>query len=101
MGGDIAAWCALRGLEVTLQDREQKYVDPAMKRAGKLFTKRIRDDDDRADHHHDALAGSECIQPVLHAPASRIWMRLLILPSGSWVVPWIEAVNRPESLTTF
>jgi 3-hydroxyacyl-CoA dehydrogenase / enoyl-CoA hydratase / 3-hydroxybutyryl-CoA epimerase len=23
MGGDIAAWCALRGLEVTLQDREQ------------------------------------------------------------------------------
>ncbi|MDH3805633.1 MAG: enoyl-CoA hydratase-related protein, partial [Gammaproteobacteria bacterium] len=25
MGGDIAAWCALRGLSVTLQDREQKY----------------------------------------------------------------------------
>ena len=48
MGGDIAAWCALRGLDVTLQDREQKYIDPAMKRAGKLFAKRIRDDDDRA-----------------------------------------------------
>ena len=48
MGGDIAAWCALRGLEVTLQDREQKYIDPALERAGKLFAKRIRDDDDRA-----------------------------------------------------
>lgn len=48
MGGDIAAWCALRGLEVTLQDREQKYIGPALERAGKLFAKRIRDDDDRA-----------------------------------------------------
>ena len=48
MGGDIASWCALRGLEVTLQDREQKYIDPAMERAAKLFARRIRDDDDRA-----------------------------------------------------
>ena len=43
MGGDIAAWCALRGLEVTLQDREQKYIDPALQRAQTLFAKRIRD----------------------------------------------------------
>ena len=48
MGGDIAAWCALRGLEVTLQDREQQYIDPAMVRAAKLFSKRIRDANDRA-----------------------------------------------------
>ena len=48
MGGDIAAWCALRGLNVTLQDREQQYVDPAMARAAKMFAKRIRDDGDRA-----------------------------------------------------
>jgi 3-hydroxyacyl-CoA dehydrogenase/enoyl-CoA hydratase/3-hydroxybutyryl-CoA epimerase len=47
MGGDIAAWCALRGLDVTLQDREQKYIDPAMKRAQKLFEKRVRSDDER------------------------------------------------------
>jgi 3-hydroxyacyl-CoA dehydrogenase/enoyl-CoA hydratase/3-hydroxybutyryl-CoA epimerase len=47
MGGDIAAWCALRGLDVTLQDREQKYIDPAMQRATKLFAKRVRDDDER------------------------------------------------------
>ena len=48
MGGDIAAWCALRGHTVTLQDREQKYIDPAMERAAKLFEKRIRDDAERA-----------------------------------------------------
>ena len=24
MGGDIAAWCALRGFDVTLQDREMQ-----------------------------------------------------------------------------
>ena len=48
MGGDIAAWCALRGLEVTLQDREQKYIDPALQRATTLFGKRIRDPADRA-----------------------------------------------------
>jgi len=49
MGGDIAAWCALRGHTVTLQDREQKYIDPAMERAGKLFAKRVRDDAKRAE----------------------------------------------------
>jgi 3-hydroxyacyl-CoA dehydrogenase/enoyl-CoA hydratase/3-hydroxybutyryl-CoA epimerase len=47
MGGDIAAWCALRGHTVTLQDREQKYIDPALDRAAKLFAKRVRDEDKR------------------------------------------------------
>ncbi len=42
MGGDIAAWCVLRGLEVTLQDREMKYIEPAIKRAAILFSKKIR-----------------------------------------------------------
>ena len=49
MGGDIAAWCALRGHTVTLQDREQKYIDPAMQRAAKLFAKRVRNEDKRAE----------------------------------------------------
>ncbi|NBU25914.1 MAG: hypothetical protein EBS39_09935, partial [Gammaproteobacteria bacterium] len=42
MGGDIAAWCALRGLEVTLQDRAEEYLRPAMARAAALFEKRIK-----------------------------------------------------------
>ncbi len=42
MGGDIAAWCALRGFEVTLQDREDKYVAPAIRRAHDLFRKKLK-----------------------------------------------------------
>ena len=42
MGGDIAAWCALQGMNVTLQDREAKYIAPAMKRAYRLFKKRLK-----------------------------------------------------------
>ena len=45
MGGDIAAWAALRGFNVTLQDREQKYIDPAMTRARELFEKRLKSED--------------------------------------------------------
>ena len=48
MGGDIAAWCALRGLEVTLQDRELKFIEPALARARTLFEKRIRAAPERA-----------------------------------------------------
>jgi 3-hydroxyacyl-CoA dehydrogenase / enoyl-CoA hydratase / 3-hydroxybutyryl-CoA epimerase len=43
MGGDIAAWSALRGFTVTLQDRELKFIEPALKRARELFEKRLRD----------------------------------------------------------
>ncbi len=47
MGGDIAAWCALKGLSVTLQDREMHYIVPALERAERLFGKKIRNDEDR------------------------------------------------------
>jgi 3-hydroxyacyl-CoA dehydrogenase/enoyl-CoA hydratase/3-hydroxybutyryl-CoA epimerase len=43
MGGDIAAWSALRGLTVTLQDRELTLIEPALERARELFEKRLRD----------------------------------------------------------
>lgn len=43
MGGDIAAWCALRGLTVTLQDQGMERIAPALKRAYNAWGKRIRD----------------------------------------------------------
>ena len=43
MGGDIASWCAARGLNVTLQDREMKYIAPALERAKVFFEKRYPD----------------------------------------------------------
>jgi len=51
MGGDIAAWCALRGFAVTLQDREMQYIQPAMDRAEKLFEKKIKDPGKRQETH--------------------------------------------------
>ena len=48
MGGDIAAWCAWKGFGVSLQDREMKYITPALERAGKLFERKAHGDDKRA-----------------------------------------------------
>jgi len=42
MGGDIASWCAMRGLAVTLEDRAMEYVEPALERAKKFFKRRLR-----------------------------------------------------------
>ena len=47
MGGDIAAFSALKGFNVTLQDREQRFIDPAMERAQTLFAKKVKDDSKR------------------------------------------------------
>jgi len=74
MGGDIASWCALRGLDVTLQDREQKYIDPAMQRAQKLFEKRVRDDSERlataarlrSDVNGDGIATADLIIEAIY-----------------------------------
>lgn len=42
MGGDIAAWCALKGFRVTFQDRLPELVASAMKRAADLFHKKLK-----------------------------------------------------------
>lgn len=42
MGGDIAAWCALQGMHVTLQDQSPEKIAPAVKRAYQLFQKKLR-----------------------------------------------------------
>ncbi len=43
MGGDIAAWCVLRGMTVTLQDQTLDRIAPALARATRLFEKRLRE----------------------------------------------------------
>lgn len=44
MGGDIAAWCAFKGMEVTLQDIKVELIAKAIKRAHKLFKKKFKKD---------------------------------------------------------
>jgi len=42
MGGDIAAWCAYRGITVTLQDLAPERIAPAVKRGAELFSRRLK-----------------------------------------------------------
>jgi len=42
MGGDIAAWCAYKGMHVTLQDQSAERVAPAIKRAFSLYKKKLK-----------------------------------------------------------
>lgn len=43
MGGDIAAWCALSGMNVSLQDQTPERIAPAMGRAAKLYQQKLKD----------------------------------------------------------
>ena len=43
MGGDIAAWAALKGFRVSLQDQREEAIAKAIKRAYGLFRKKLKD----------------------------------------------------------
>ena len=49
MGGDIAAWSAYKGFDVTLNDREQRFIDAALQRAQDLFAKKAKDEAKRTE----------------------------------------------------
>jgi len=42
MGGDIAAWCAMRGMTVTIQDRSHETLARVMGRAHTLYKRRLK-----------------------------------------------------------
>ncbi len=42
MGGDIAAWCAMQGFQVTIQDQKTDTLGRAIKRAHQLFKKKLK-----------------------------------------------------------
>ncbi len=44
MGGDIAAWCALRGFNVTVQDQNPDALAKTMKRSMDMFKKKFKKD---------------------------------------------------------
>ncbi|SBV36378.1 3-hydroxyacyl-CoA dehydrogenase NAD-binding [uncultured Stenotrophomonas sp.] len=80
MGGDIAAWAAYKGFEVTLQDREQRFIDPAMTRAQALFAKKVKDESKRpevaarlkADLAGDGVARADLvIEAIIENPEAK------------------------------
>lgn len=42
MGGDIAAWCALQGFQVSIQDQKNQTLAQVIKRAFSLYKKRLK-----------------------------------------------------------
>ncbi|MCB1950707.1 MAG: enoyl-CoA hydratase/isomerase family protein [Zoogloeaceae bacterium] len=67
MGGDIAAWCALRGMTVTLQDQSAERIAPAVARAAKLYDKKFRSDKRQARFALDRLIPDPQGHGVAHA----------------------------------
>ncbi len=55
MGGDIAAWCAMQGLKVTIQDMHTDALARVVGRANTGFKRRYRKDRIRIMHAQDKL----------------------------------------------
>jgi len=55
MGGDIAAWCAMQGLKVTIQDMNTEALGRVVGRASKGFKRRYRKDKIRIMQAQDNL----------------------------------------------
>ncbi len=80
MGGDIAAFAAYKGFDVTLQDREQRFIDGAMQRAQTLFEKRVKDESKRpavaarlkSDLNGDGVANADLvIEAIIENPEAK------------------------------
>jgi 3-hydroxyacyl-CoA dehydrogenase/enoyl-CoA hydratase/3-hydroxybutyryl-CoA epimerase len=96
MGGDIAAWCALRGFTVTLQDQSIERIAPAIARAAALFAKKL----------HDRKAARFALDRLIPDPQGGGLRRadLVIeaifenLPAKQALFADIERLARPEAL---
>lgn len=67
MGGDIAALCALRGMQVSLQDQSLERIAPAIARATRLFERRLKGDERAVRHALDRLQPDPGGHGVVHA----------------------------------
>ncbi|NND53511.1 MAG: crotonase [Gammaproteobacteria bacterium] len=57
MGADIAAWCAMKNISVTLQDREKQYVDAGIEKARRSMEQRYRGNEERVQEAMQRLVG--------------------------------------------
>lgn len=64
MGGDIAAWCALKGMTVTLQDQDGERIAIAQGRAAKLFARKKK-------NPRDARAAADRLIPDVRGDGVR------------------------------
>jgi 3-hydroxyacyl-CoA dehydrogenase/enoyl-CoA hydratase/3-hydroxybutyryl-CoA epimerase len=119
MGGDIAAWAALRGINVTLQDLREELITPALTRAAALFEKRLKQPDKvraaldrlvadvpgegvaRADLVIEAIVENPDIKRKLFTSLEPRLKETAILATNTSSIPLQElspALRRPERL---
>lgn len=67
MGGDIAAWCALRGFRVTVQDQKPEALAGTMKRAMSMFKRKFKKDKRSIREAMDRLIPDTSGMGVSHA----------------------------------
>lgn len=67
MGGDIAAWCALRGFNVTVQDQKPEMLAQTMKRSLDMFQKKFKKDKRAIQQSMDRLMADHKGLGVRHA----------------------------------
>jgi len=67
MGGDIAAWCALRGFRVTVQDQKPEALAGTMKRSMQMFKKKFKKDKRSIREAMDRLIPDTRAMGVEHA----------------------------------
>lgn len=96
MGADIAAWCVISGMEVSIQDQSQEQIDKALGSAKKLFKKRLRGStevDTAMARLHADLKGD-------HIPRADIVIEAIVekLDIKQKVLAATEAKMRPSAL---
>lgn len=119
MGGDIAAWCAARGLKVTLGDLDAKAIASAVGRASKFYDKKLhsaiarRDALDllmpdfngvgvrQADLVIEAVAEKAKIKTELYAELSRKMKKGAILATNTSSIPLEELRDSAPSSERF
>ena len=63
MGADIGAWCALKGMDVTIQDPSREALGKAVAKAHRLFDRKLRDP--------ELLRAKDRFTPDLHGEGVR------------------------------
>lgn len=96
MGGDIAAWCVLQGFKVTLQDREAKFIAPAIARAYQLMQKKLK-------HSRLVQAAMDRLQPDLQGRGiahADIIIEAIVekLEAKQELFAQVEAQARPDAI---
>ncbi len=104
MGGDIAAWCALKGLRVTLQDQAPERLKGAIARAHELFTRKLRlphliraaDDRLMPDCQGDGIARADLVVEAIYEEVAA--KRTLYQAIESWLKPGALLATNTSSI---